>query len=279
MARLISDYIALALISNVEFDEDQPNLGKYLAKPKDFSGDLDELKVFAEEKCGFSLTDDIVKEAMRTLVKCGVLRITNDDYSGTFVKLKPAAFSEFVKKANDEVYTPEGPIDQVEILINSSDFPRAYMLLDHELLEDYHELGDEWLKRALLGIKKTIDETGKLPLGSESSNAALDLGELPRIVTLTEHQKGQLETASDELISTITQENAIDSDVGLREQLLGQFKAARELIRAKVFDAQIMRLLVMDALKSLIKKYEGHVIGAAATKLMDLLITHGLGIK
>jgi hypothetical protein len=98
-----------------------------------------------------------------------------------------------------------------------------------------------------------------------------------RVVTLSDNQQSELEEASSKLIEEVEKSNGIDGDPTFRQVVLGQLKAGRELIRAQIFSAEMMRLIMMDALKSLIKKYEGHVIGAAAATLMDLLIKRVVG--
>lgn len=120
--------------------------------------------------------------------------------------------------------------------------------------------------------REISEKKDKKELENESNVPASD-----RIVSLSDNQRVELEISSSELIAEVEKSNGIDGDPTFRQIVLGQLKAGREMIRAQIFSAELMRLIMMDTLKSLIKKYEGHAIGAAAATLMELLIKHVVG--
>jgi hypothetical protein len=274
VSRSVAEYVALALISNVRWDPDDDIFKSSYLFDSDFSGDLTELQTYAEKKCGFPLNDQITSQAVRILAKCGLLRVTDDNYSGTFVKIKASEFSSFIEQANTEFEAATKDDDPLIIVNKPSDFPNASAMMNHEMLEDYHELGDDWLKRALDGLKKKIEETGEYPDGTPSRNfdQSTVIPASDRIVTLSDNAQNELEIASTAVIDAVTDVNGIDGDPTLRKIILGQLKAGRELIRSQIFHAQMLHLLMMDALKRLVDKYKGHVIGATAATLIELLI-------
>lgn len=145
----------------------------------------------------------------------------------------------------------------------------------HLILMAYARNGSTYIEDAIEHISQMdADEIAVLRSEQQSSSfvPASD-----RVVTLSDNQQSELETASSKLIAEVEKSNGIDGDPTFRQIVLGQLNAGRELIRAQISNAELMRLIMMDTLKSLIKKYEGHVIGAAAATLMELLIKHYVG--
>jgi hypothetical protein len=289
VTRRVSDYIALAMISRVKwkmenssFLDDDGISGAFdrlFHSAPNFAGDMVQLKGFAEERCGFPVSDPLLDNAVRALAECGLLRVTDDNYSGTFVKLKAPEFSGFIERANEELAAAEKADDKLSILTRPSDYPNASALMSHEIFEDYHELGDEWLMRALLGLKAQVDENGQI--GESEATAELSTTEYApasdRIVTLTDNQQSVLEESTSKLIAEIEKTNGIDGDTSFRQLVLGQLKAGRELIRSTIFDAQIMYLTLVEMLKALVKRYDQAVIGSLASALLvELAKIHGL---
>jgi hypothetical protein len=135
-----------------------------------------------------------------------------------------------------------------------------------------------------LALEKIVAEDIKVPneeVANQTSLAAevLDF-RIPasdRIVSLSDNEQTELEAASSELIEVVEQANGIDGDPTFRQIVLGQLKAGRELIRAQIFNAQIMHFIVMETLRNLKSRYEAHVIGAAAATLIELLVKHLVG--
>lgn len=95
-----------------------------------------------------------------------------------------------------------------------------------------------------------------------------------RIVTLDHNQQADLDNTVTDLIQAAEQQNGIEGDVSLRQRVVGQLKAGRELIRAQAFNAHLMYQTLMTVLGGLIEKYKDQAIGQTAKKLLDLLIEH-----
>jgi hypothetical protein len=98
-----------------------------------------------------------------------------------------------------------------------------------------------------------------------------------RFVTLGHNQQSELEDKTSELIKVLEKENSVDGDTSVRAWMLGQLKAARELIRAQVLNVWLLEQTVLTALGRLIEKYKGQAIGTAAKTLLELLIKHVFG--
>ncbi|MBV2147151.1 hypothetical protein KRZ98_02455 [Sphingobium sp. AS12] len=166
--RSIADYVALAVISKISWDDaddDEFNdiFGNHRATARDFSGDLSEFKNYAEQRCGFPITEQLAQDVIRSLAECGLLRVTDDNFSGTFVKIKANEFENFVSLAQEQIQDAKRNGDESGLIDKASDYPRGSAFLKHVLYEDYHELGDQWLRRALVGLRKHFDERGVLP--------------------------------------------------------------------------------------------------------------------
>jgi hypothetical protein len=100
-----------------------------------------------------------------------------------------------------------------------------------------------------------------------------------RFVTLGHNQQAELERASTEVIDALEKENSVDGDPSARAWMLGQLRAGRELIRAQVVNVWLLEQTVLRVLGTLIEKFKGHAISAAAQTLMELLIKHLLGMR
>jgi hypothetical protein len=276
MARQIADYIALALIGDLRREDDFFGEGG----AKDFSGDLEQLKAYVQDRCGFEISDKTLGTAIRNLADCGLIRVTDDPYSGTFVKVKASQFKEFVQKAHAEIaeVRQDGDRDLLSIYTRPSDFPHAIAFLTHPLFEDYHELGREWLIKALDGLRAKAD-SGELNLDLDAAEGAdrVSVPAADRVVTLNDNQHDTLNAVSTDLIDTVTRENAVDGDASLRDLVLGQLKAGRELIRARVLNTYVLYSTLVSVLGTLIEKYKGQALGHTARKLLDLLIEHIFG--
>lgn len=274
MARDLADYVALALVRNEDDD------ATYFGDPSDITGDLNQVRERAERLCGFRMSEATFMRALRALADCGLVRITEDPYSGTFVKVKSSAIQNFFKEADaDLAKATQDYGDATAIIFQPSDFPAANALSKHELFEDYRELGSEWLTRALNGLRDRIGPTGSIDdlIEHPQIDTTLEAPASDRIVTLTHNQQTELESASTDLIDLVEQENSIDGDTGLRQRIIGELRAGRELIRAQSVRAYLLHLTFVSALNGLIEKYGKTAIGVAATKLLELVIEHIFG--
>lgn len=273
MTRRISDYIALAIISEIDW-EDGGGLDFSFGPKAEFQGDIGEFKTFAEKRCGFPVTEDLIAGAMRTLADCGLLRVTDDNFSGTFVKVRSEQLVALIDAAAVELKNAKNEQDEIGLLTRPSDYPAASAVAKYPLIEDYHELGDKWLKRALLGIRNYYEEHGILPnqlVAPEAKNFAPGSD---RIVTFTDNEANDLASQTDKIISAVEDKNSVEGEPGLREILLGQLRAGKELILAGRVRLHLFEITLIQTLQFLAKKYEHELIGAIASTLIQALAKH-----
>ena len=270
MGRDLADYIALALVANSKEPEDI-----FSRRRSDFSGDYDQLKDRAETIMGFPISDGVLKNVLRTLADCGLVRVTDDAYSGMFYKVRITGLDSFFEQANAETDNAreEGVVDS--ILLKPSDFPNASALLKHELFEDYRELGGAWLERALEGIRRQVSELGSLDeLSSKPRLTDFEAPASDRVVTFSDNEVANLDSQTSQIIDAVSAQNQIDGNPGLRELLLGQLKAGRELIRAGSCRIHLIELTLIETLKFLAKRYEREAIGGLAAALITAIAKH-----
>ena len=117
---------------------------------------------------------------------------------------------------------------------------------------------------------RTIPESEWSHLRAESERLQVPASD--RIVTISHNQQVQLSEGTDDVIDLLEKENSINGDELLRSRILGQLKAARELVNAQTFRLYLLYGTVVSALGILIEKYSGKAIGIAASKLLEMLI-------
>lgn len=267
MSRPISDYVALAFIGKIDDPKDVFSFGGIA----DFQGSWDELKTEAEKRVGFEISESIIKDCVRALSDCGLIRVSHDQFAGEFVKIYPKKFHDFIESAHSEDARAIAEGDALLPIANPSDFPNAYALITHPVFDDYAALGDDWLRRALAGLRQQITDAGS-PSELLSSAEQNLVPASDRLVTLTHNQVEEVESPLTEVIELVEAENGIDGREGLRELVIGRLKAGRELIRAGIFSLQTVQLTLVVALRLLAEKYGELAIGIAAGKLLDLLL-------
>ncbi len=94
-----------------------------------------------------------------------------------------------------------------------------------------------------------------------------------RIVRLDHNQIQAAVQPVTELIDALEQDNGDPEEPGLRERLLGQIRAGRELIRAGEFRAYLLYEVLVRALGELIKRYKNPTIAALANALLGAVVS------
>ncbi|MEG3173201.1 hypothetical protein U1708_13355 [Sphingomonas sp. ZB1N12] len=274
MGRDVSDYVALALVADLRTER-----GYFSDRPTDFSGDIDQIKVKAEEILGFGISDYVLQQVIRTLADCQLIRVTDDHFSGTFIKVKVTGLDQFVENAKADINRAIEEGGEREIITKPSDYPNASALRKHELFEDYDELGSVWLNRALDGLRKQVEELGSLDaVIGQARGETLPAPASDRVVTFSDNQITELDEKATAVIDAVSAQNQIDGVPGLRELVLGQLKAGRELLRAGSFRLYFLELTLIETLRMLAKRYEKEAIGGLASTLIAALLKH-IGIE
>ena len=94
-----------------------------------------------------------------------------------------------------------------------------------------------------------------------------------RIVRLNHNQVESAVQPVTELIDALEEDNGDPDQPGLRERLLGQIKAGRELIRAGEFRVYLLYEVLVRALGELIKRYKNPTITALANALLGAVVS------
>ncbi len=102
-----------------------------------------------------------------------------------------------------------------------------------------------------------------------------DIVEVPasdRIVSLTHNQVDETDRSLTNVIETLEADNGSPESPGMRERLLGQLKAGRELILSGQFRAYLLYEVLVRALDELIAKYGNPAIAELAKALLGALV-------
>ncbi|SNS58501.1 hypothetical protein SAMN06295955_102173 [Sphingopyxis indica] len=132
----------------------------------------------------------------------------------------------------------------------------------------YARNGEDYIFDAMEALRQ-MDEDALEALRLEHSDRAFASD---RVVQFSHNQVESLSKKSTEIIDLVSKENSIDQTPGLREQILGQLKAGRELIRAGCARVYLLQLALVETLTFLAKRYEKEAIGALASQLVAELI-------
>lgn len=135
-----------------------------------------------------------------------------------------------------------------------------------------YSLTDEGLQAAerLPSLRNLI---ARLKDYNERSQSELEIPASDRIVSLSHNQVEVAVRPVNELIDALEQDNGDPEQPGLRERLLGQIKAGRELIRAGEFRVYLLYEVLVRALSELIDRYKNPTIKALANALLGAVVS------
>ena len=239
------DYIAGAIISHIQ--EKKLTAG--------LESDDDIWRIF-HNAYGRELSDPQMQLLVKRLAKLGFIKVYRDEYAGTF----------YTAAYGISLGTRAGMVpDKAEFSI----FKKA-ISEGGPLLRRVFENPKFW-EDLEIEIDENADEAT-----ANDSEIVTDIPASDRVVTLTHNQQVELEVQTTEIIEAVEKQNQIDGDPSLRSKILGQLKAGLELIRASIFDAQLMYLTLVETLKWLVARYDQAVIGSlAGTLLVELAKING----
>ena len=198
-------------------------------------------------------------EVESTLEKLEYFAISDLEYSpatGGYWTINNDNFTYYFKEEIDDEYKSED-FDEIKSYGSSL-----------RILCAYARNGEEYIFDAMKALRE-MDEDALAELRSESSDRALASD---RVVEFSHNQIESLGEKSSEIIELLSKENSIDQAPGLREQILGQLKAGRELVRAGCARIYLLQLTLIETLTFLAKRYEKEAIGALASQLVAELI-------
>lgn len=94
-----------------------------------------------------------------------------------------------------------------------------------------------------------------------------------RIVTLGHNQVDEFSQSISVLVEEIEKDNGVPDHPGLRERLLGQIKAGKELIISGQFKAYLLYEVLVRALNEIIEKYGNETIKSLANALLGAIVS------
>ena len=184
--------------------------------------------------------------AFEDLSAIGIFTKITDDLAGDFYKLNSnPAVNEVARQSNDE----------------------------DSLIYKYRSVGPRFLSAVVDRIgRPDADRSKRMPLDAVSVIPGSD-----RLVSLTHNQVSSFDEQISELVEELeTHDNGDPDHPGLRERLLGQVKAGRELIRAGEFRAFLIYEVLVRALSELIEKYSNPTVKALANALLGAIVSQVL---
>ncbi len=190
---------------------------------------------------GAQVPDEVIESLMNRFLDEGVAEVVQDQFAGDYYKLN------------------------YEQLVESRD---RNLVDGSSLVFKYGLVGNQFLHNAIAKFSSDDFDISRPQLDQpEARIPASD-----RVVSLDHNQVNTLDEPTSELISAVERENAIPDSPGVRELIIGQLKAGRELIRVGVFKVELLYATLVIGLKMLIEKYQDHAIAALASKLLDLVL-------
>ena len=181
--------------------------------------------------------------AFDELAGIGVITKINDEFAGDFFKIN-------INRAVDEI-TRESQIEG-------------------SLIQKYRLVGPAFLNGVIDHFKELdSDESDHMPLESGGAAPASD-----RLVRLDHNQISNLDSQILELVNELEAKDIGDPDhPGLRERILGQIRAGRELVLSGQFKAYLLYEVLVKALGELIEKYGNPTIKVLANALLDAIVS------
>lgn len=148
-----------------------------------------------------------------------------------------------------------------------------------KVVDDTYKIGHQWLANVLSSDRFRRDlerEFSAEPAEVEAETVLDQLQEVPasdRMVRLDHNQITKTDAQTTELIEALESDNGDPSNPGMRERLIGQIRAGRELIRAGEFKAYLLYEVLVQALGELIEKYGNPTIKALAHALLGAVVS------
>jgi hypothetical protein len=154
---------------------------------------------------------------------------------------------------------------------------KSHVTNQYPILVTYAETGDAFAKDILEHIQNTPEEDWDGLRYDDLEAVETNIDQAPaanRVVTFDDNQMSQFESATTAVIKAVEAQNHIADTPGIREIILGQLRAGRELILSGCVRIHILQMTLIDALSFLAKRYEKEAIGGLAAALISELFKH-----
>ncbi|WP_375403872.1 hypothetical protein [uncultured Sphingomonas sp.] len=201
------------------------------------------LEIYARKALGKYEVEELIDiqslsiSVLQELVSGQAVFETEEDFAGTYYMYSPSHYTQFRDKALKA--------DKV--------FARSQVI------------GDRFYPDVFDGYKRSQGIGNVFP----------DLGFAPaanRVVSFSDNEISELDLKATEIIQAVSGQNQIAELPGLRELMIGQLQAGRELIRAGSTRIYLLELTLIQSLKFLIKRYQDQLIGGLASALLTALV-------
>ena len=192
---------------------------------------------------------DLFENVFKEVVAGGGIVSEGDEFSGYWFKLNPPAKANIIK----QILARNPAAQRLSALGEAA--PVAFR---NALRKIVYELSDS---------DGSIESEGELEADPRIEAPASD-----RLVTLTHNQISEFQQSVDTLVKELEADNGDPQFPGLRERLLGQLKAGRELILAGQVKAYLLYEVLVKALNELITKYGNETVKRLADALLGALV-------
>jgi hypothetical protein len=134
-------------------------------------------------------------------------------------------------------------------------------------------IGRPALERALFNIFENRAAENPSDLEQDDLTSNIEIPASDRIVSLNHNQIVSADAPITELIEALESDNGNPDTPGLRERLIGQIRAARELLRVGEYRAYLMYELLVRALGEIVLRYGNPTISALANALLGAVVS------
>lgn len=213
---------------------------------------LDDLKNAVEKNFPAYLEGERLNYLARMLESYGFITVTTDEYAGDYITpLSGWGVSYRLNKIKEA--------DPKHGIIFALD--RGYTLIERAFSNEkfWSDLDAKIASQGDTKFETILDNPEEIPASD-------------RIVSLSHNQFKEIDEGTAELLEALERDNGIPENPGLKERLVGQINAGRELLRAGEFQLAIFQATMLSGLKEVSDRYGDHVIGAAASALMTLIL-------
>jgi hypothetical protein len=218
---------------------------------------LPDLKNRMESEFSVSLDSIRLNYMAKRLEKYGFIQITSDQYAGDYItpltgwgvsyrlnKIKESGASQGL------AYVLERGSRLMERAFSNSQF--------------WKDLDAEIAASEIEGEDDEISVADVIPASD-------------RLVSLSHNEFKEIDEPTGALLEELERDNGIPDQPGLKERIVGQIRAGRELLKAGEFVMSTFKATMIAGLEELKSRYVDHAISAAAGALLTLIL-HILGI-
>ncbi|WP_375272418.1 hypothetical protein [Sphingomonas sp.] len=210
--------------------------------PDELPQTWEDLSAIVNARVGYGVEQSPLRAGVELAREWGLAEIYEDQYAGDSLDFRSLHKTDYIIKVQSSV------------------------------LDQAFRGGYGWLQRVFSNPAFWIDLDRQV---DGLSAKAIQDSEAPasdRVVTFSDNQVDDLERQTTEVIDAVAGRNQIGDDPGLREILLGQLRAGRELIRVGSVKLFVLQVTLIDALSYLSRRYEKEAIGALASALLSVLL-------